>query len=100
MRGLSSDGFDDLVNTGVEAVVCAYQDLILDAIPGFFQTNVTAIVNGFLDCYIASINATCEPVSLEDILGPPPDSTEGDVDFDFRSAVSAQKQGGRSVRLP
>lgn len=93
IEGFFSDAADDLANTGIEGVICAYQDLILDSIPGFIQNNVTAIVNEFLDCYIASSNATCEPTSLEDILGPPPEGTEGDVDFDFkRSAAKSVQQ--------
>lgn len=96
--GIISDAVSDLANTGVEAAICAYQDLFIEGIPGFVQNNVTLIVNEFAACYIASSNATCPEVTLGDIFGTPGD-TEGDVVFDFRRNKNARQKSSNS-RIP
>ena len=64
VSGVLSPGIDQLLNTAVKAAFVTYEDLIHQAVPNFFQNNVTVILNDFLDCYIR-VNA--EPKSCPDI---------------------------------
>lgn len=93
-----SPGVIELLNTGVEGGACVYEQLILEAIPGFFQTNVTVLVNDFIECFIETegANAVCPGTSSGG--GNAPDD---DVDFDFKQnsltrSFSATKQASNS----
>ena len=99
VQDVVSDGVTELLNTGVEGGACVYEQLILDAVPGFFQTNITTIINDFLDCFIEveSTNAVCDSSSILDgLIGD--DDTDDEVDFDFRLYEVNKRSGGMSVR--
>ena len=106
VQDVVSDGVTELLNTGVEGGACVYEQLILDAVPGFFQNNATIIINDFIDCYIEveGANAVCDTNSILDGLlgGGGTDSDTGtnddDVDFDFRQIEGNRRSGGMFIR--
>jgi len=79
-------GVVELTNTALEGAVCAYEDLIIAAVPGFFQQNLTIIINDFFDCVIDLDNSTCPDSTLGGN-----GTTEGDVDFDFREGKAVSE---------
>jgi hypothetical protein len=80
VEGAISPGIDEFANTLLEGAVCAYQDLLQQAITNFAQTNGTEIANGLIRGLIESLggNSTCP----DPVIGTPPEDDSG-ISFSF-----------------
>jgi len=105
IQGLISPGLNELANTGVESIVCAYQDLILDSIPGLVQNNGTKLINDYIECLIEveGPKQECNNTSLIDaLLGESTLAPTSDIEFDFPrwlgEGLYRQEEDGKKVR--
>ena len=97
ISGAISDGVDEVLNTGVEAAVCVYQDLFRQVIPVLSQQNVTVLATDFFECFVSEFTGE-KSVCPSGVTGEIMEETSTSFAFRQREVGSNKTEGDGRVR--